>query len=227
MKTITLLAASLLAILVNVTYAQTITIDADKKLNTDFSKYKTYAWASQVDNRLDPGMYFMNDLALKERIRNAVGYELDGRGYDYSRQSPDLLINFRVFDKAATLRGFSGYGTTYFGTTEVREPEDATTFEVKPGSVIINLVDTKTGQVVWRGLASGLTTNNAFDRRNNKIREAVNLLFNKFNYRADNYSPMGAVASGVAVVCAEFAGITFLRAGLWSHRVRRAHRLAG
>lgn len=186
MKKMLLLTACLLA--AGVTFGQNIVIDADKKLNTDFSRYKTYAWASQVDNRLDPGLYFMNDLALKERIRNAVGYELDGRGYDYSRQKPDLLVNFRVFDQPATIRGFTGYGTTYFGSTEVREPEDVTTFAVKPGSLIINLIDTKTGQAVWRGLASGLTTTNGFDRRGNKIREAVNLLFEKYNARADGYT---------------------------------------
>lgn len=188
MKKSMFLAAMLLSLTTGLTFAQSIVIDADKKLNTDFSKYKTYAWASQVSDRLEPGLYFLNDLALKERIRNAVGYELDGRGYNYAPKSADLLVNFRVFDQPTTIKGFTGYGTTYFGSTEVREPEDVTTFNVKPGSLIINLVDTKTGQVVWRGLASGLTNKNAFDRRNNKIREAVTLLFDKFNYRADNYS---------------------------------------
>lgn len=188
MKKTIALTAGLLLMLTGLTFAQNITIDADKKLNTDFSKYKTYGWASQIDDKLDPGLYFLNDLALKERIRNAIGYEMDGRGYNYKRQSPDLLVNFRVFDQPATIRGFTGYGTTYFGSKEVREPEDVTTFEIKPGSIIINLVDTKTGQVVWRGLASGLTTNNGFDRRNNKIREAVTLLFNEYNFRADSYT---------------------------------------
>lgn len=185
MKKVLMIFLSMLA--VGLTQAQTITVDADKKLNTDFSKYKTYTWASQVDNRLDEGLYFLNDLALKERIRNAVGYELDGRGYEFTRQSPDLLVNFRVFDKPATIKGYTGYGTTYFGNNEVRGSEDATTFEVKPGSLIVNMIDAKTGQVVWRGLASGLTTNNGFDRQRNKIREATTLLFDKYSYRADKY----------------------------------------
>lgn len=179
--------ATALFLVASLTQAQQITVDADKKLNTDFSKYKTYAWASQVDSKLDPGFYFLNDLTLKDRIRESVRFAMDGRGYKYARQSPDLLVNFRVFDKPASIKGFTGYGTTYFGVGEVRDPEDATTFDVQAGSLIVNLIDTKTGQVVWRGLASGLTNTNGFDRNENKIKQAVNLVFDKYTYRADQY----------------------------------------
>ncbi len=163
---------------------QHVTVDTEKKLNTDFSKYKTYAWASQVDNKLDPGFYFLNDLELKARIRDAVKYEMDARAYTFQRQSPDLIVNFRVFEKPTKIQGYTGYGTTYFGN-EVREPEDATTFDVKAGSIVVNLVDEKTGQVVWRGLISGLTNDNGFDRSQNKIKESINLIFEKYPFRGD------------------------------------------
>ncbi|GAB3559835.1 DUF4136 domain-containing protein [Spirosoma fluminis] len=176
-----------LVLMASLTQAQDVTVEADKKLNTDFSKYKTYTWASQVDNKLDPGFYFLNDLELKERIRSAVSSELAGRGYKFTRQSPDLLINFRVFEKPTTIRGYTGYGTTYFGQNEVRDPEDATTYDVKAGSVIVNMIDMKTGQSVWRGLASGITNGNGFDRDQNKIKQAVNLIFEKYGYRADKF----------------------------------------
>ncbi len=182
-----LIIATGLLLVANLAQAQQVTIDTDKKLNTDFSKYKTYTWASQVDDKLDPGFYFLNDLTLKERIRNAVSSEMAGRGYKFTRQSPDLLVNFRVFDKPVTIEGYTGYGTTYFGTNEVREPQDATTYEVKAGSILLNLVDMKTGQIVWRGIASGITNRNGFDRDQNKIKQAVNLIFEKYAFRADKY----------------------------------------
>jgi hypothetical protein len=187
MKTVAIFSATVAMLLFSsFAHAQNVSVDADRKLNTDFSKYKTYTWASQVDNDLDPGFYFLNDLVLKKRIRDAVRFAMDGRGYKFTRQSPDLMVNFRVFDKPTTIKGFSGYGTTYFGTGETRGPEDATTFDVKAGSLIVNLIDVKTGQVVWRGLASGLTNTNGFDRDENKVKQAVNLVFNEYNQRADN-----------------------------------------
>ncbi len=184
MKSLIIAAALLLT--ASLTQAQDVTVDTEKKLNFDFSKYKTYAWASQVDNKLDPGFYFLNDLALKKRIRDAVKSELEGRGYKYQRRAPDLIVNFRVFDKPTTVTGYTGYGTTYFGK-ELRDPEDQKTFDVKAGSIIVNLIDVKTGQAVWRGLASGITSSNGFDRDQNKIKQAVNLIFEKYAYRADKY----------------------------------------
>ncbi len=163
-----------------------VTVDADKKLNTDFSNYKTYAWSSQVDSKLDEGIYFLNDLVLKERIRNATGYEMDSRGYRKASQSPDLLVNFRVFEQPTTIKGYSGYGTTYWGTQEVREPEDTTSFQVERGTVIINLIDTKTGSMVWRGFASGLMDGNVFNKNEDKIKEAVHLIFEEYPVRADD-----------------------------------------
>ncbi|WP_080055831.1 DUF4136 domain-containing protein [Spirosoma aerolatum] len=182
-----LLIATTLLLTASSLWAQDVTVEADKKLNIDFSKYKTYGWASQVDSKLDPGFYFLNDLELKDRIRNAVRFAMDGRGYKYTRQHPDLLVNFRVFEKPVSIKGYTGYGTTYFGANEVRQPDDESTFEVKAGSLIINLVETKTGQVVWRGLASGLTNTNGFDRDQNKIKQAINLIFEKYSSRADAY----------------------------------------
>ncbi len=162
-----------------------VTVDADEKLNTDFKQYKSFTWASQVDSKLDPGFYFLNDLELKDRIRNSVSYELEARGYEMNRQSPDLLVNFRVFDKPATIRSFTDYGTTYFGTDEIRESGDVKMLEVKAGSIVLNLVDKKSGQVVWRGLVSGLTNSNGFDMSENRVKEAVKLMFDRYDYRAD------------------------------------------
>lgn len=175
------------ALVASLTQAQTVTVDSEMRPNTDFSRYKSYAWASQVDNKLDPGLYFLNDLVLKKQIRDAVGFAMDGRGYKFMRQNPDLLVNFRVFDKPTTIKGYTSQGSDYFSASEVQSLGDEQDIQVQPGTILVNLVDNKTDQVIWTGLASGLTTNNGFDRQQGKIREAVNLIFNRFNYRADSY----------------------------------------
>lgn len=165
---------------------QNVQVNSDKQLNIDWSKYKTYAWASQVDSKLDPGIYFLNDLVLKERIRNAVGYEMDGRGYEKVSQSPDIIVNFRVFDQPTTLKGYTGYGTSYWGSQEVRQPEDTTSYNVERGTLIVNVIDTKSGETIWRGFASGLMNGTAFNKEEEKIREAVNLIYQDYPARADN-----------------------------------------
>ncbi|MDJ1499203.1 DUF4136 domain-containing protein [Xanthocytophaga agilis] len=165
---------------------QNVQVNSDKQLNIDWSKYKTYAWASQVDSKLDPGIYFLNDLVLKERIRSAVGYEMDGRGYEKVSQSPDIIVNFRVFDQPTTLKGYTGYGTSYWGSQEVRQPEDTTSYNVERGTLIVNVIDTKSGETIWRGFASGLMNGTTFNKEEEKIKEAVNLIYQDYPARADN-----------------------------------------
>ncbi|MVM31884.1 DUF4136 domain-containing protein [Spirosoma sp. HMF4905] len=180
MKRLFFVAAFALA--TSLTQAQTVTVDSELRPNVDFSHFKSYAWASQPTSKQETG----NTLALKKQVRDAVGYALDGRGYTLNRQSPDLIVNFRVFDKPTTIKGYTD-GDNYASLNEVQSLGKEKDITVKAGTILVNLVDTKTDQAIWQGLASGLTSTNKMDHQEGKIREAVNLIFNKYPYRADKF----------------------------------------
>lgn len=166
--------------------AQKITVKGDRELNVNFSKYKTFYWASQVDQKLDPGAYFLNDLLLKADIRDAVKHEMEGLGYRPEPMEPDLIVNFRVFDKPVRIKGYEGYGTTYWGEQEVRVPSDTTSYALEAGTLLISLVDRQKGNIVWQGFASGMINNDEFIKDEGKIKEAVNLIFKEYGMRATN-----------------------------------------
>jgi hypothetical protein len=169
--------------------AQSITVESDRAMDADFSKYKTFYWASQVDMWLDEGLYFLNDLTMKSMIRDAVKAELMGLGYTLQSDSPDLIVNFRVFDKPVTIKGFEGYGTSYWGGDQrYHAISDTTSYDVEAGTLIVSLADRESGQVVWQGFASGLIENDTFVKEEGKIREAVNMIFEEYNQRAREYS---------------------------------------
>ena len=185
MKWLFLGAALMLA--ASLTQAQNVTIDSELRPNTDFSHFKSYAWASQPDIKQDSKLYAKNDLALKRQVRDAVGNAMDGRGYTLAPQSPDLIINVRVFDKPTTIKGYTGSSTDNITPGEIQSLGKETDINIQAGTILVNLVDTKTDQAVWQGLASGLTSTNGLDRQEGKIREAINLIFNKYPYRADKF----------------------------------------
>ena len=168
--------------------AQSITVASDRQLETDFSQYKTFYWSSHVDQWLDEGMYFLNDLTMKSMIRDAVKGELMGRGYELQSHNPDVIVNFRVFDEPVTLRGYEGYGTTYWTDERYRQVDDTTSYNVEAGTLLLSMADRESGKVVWQGFASGLIDNNAFVKDEGKVREAVNLIFEDFNQRAREYT---------------------------------------
>lgn len=168
--------------------AQTITVASDRNLETDFEKFSTYDFASQVDNELDEGIFFLNDLVFKGQIRDAVNSELMGLGYSQTDVEPDLIVNFRVFERSTRIKGTDGYGQDYWGSEMYRSISDTTSYEVEPGTLMVTLVDRKTGAMVWHGFASGLIDNNAFIKDEGKIHEAVNLIFEEYGVRAGEYS---------------------------------------
>lgn len=165
-----------------------ITVESDRVLNTDWSKYKTFSFASMIDSDLEVGFYFVNDLVLKRQIRDAVRDELMGLGYQMDRSNPDLVATFRVFEQPTTIKGYEGYGRTYWGNTKYRQISDTTSYDVKAGTLIISLADRKTGQVVFQGFASGLIDNNRFIKDEVKIHEAVNMIMNEYGQRAKEYT---------------------------------------
>lgn len=168
--------------------AQAITVESDRSLDTDFSEYKTFYWASQVDSWLDEGFYFLNDPTMKAMVRDAVKGELMGLGYHMQSHEPDLIVNFRVFDQPVTLKGYEGYGTSYWGDERFREVSDTTSYDVEAGTLLVSMADRESGRVVWQGFASGLLEGDAFVKDEGKIREAVNLIFEEYGHRAREYT---------------------------------------
>ena len=160
-------------------------VDGAGKADANMEDYHTYAFASQVDNKIDPGFFFLSDLMLKAQIRDAVKHEMDSRGYTYNPSSADLIVNFRVFDKPATIQGLQGLGDTYWSSAEATRIDNAEMVELKEGSIIIHLVDRKTGELIYQGYASGLMNGGMFNTEKNKIAESVSLIFDSYNHRAD------------------------------------------
>ncbi len=168
--------------------AQEITVAADKRLNHDFSQYKTFHWSSQIDSKLDEGHYFLDDLVLKSQIRDAVEAELLGLGYEQDPTEPDLVVSFRVFDEPVQIKGYEGYGTGYFGDEEYRLISDTTTYDVEAGTLLISLVDREEGAMVWHGFASGLIEKDEFIKEKRTIHEAVALIFEEYHANAREYT---------------------------------------
>ncbi len=219
-------------------YAQEITVKGNTKLNTDFSKYKTYTWAKtdktmpakgdyeiysyseevaapqttittthskasskKNDNKTTtkkvetrkPDNYIYSysviipapDASINSTIQSSISEELEGRGYRKSDSNGDLIVSYKVLDRNGKIRGYINDNPTVVNSSEVREPQDTTTYFTKPGTLMISLIDAKNSQVVWDGFASGLVQNNEFVADPIKVEEAVHLIFAEFKYRAN------------------------------------------
>lgn len=150
----------------------------------DFSKYKTYSWASQVTDPKN-GVYFLNDLLFKAQIRDAIDHEMAAKGYTYQPENGDLVVNFRVFNQPTEITNNQNLGAGYWSDSEPYSYNNQNKVKLDRGSILVQMADRKMGEQVWEGYASGLTNGNVFDKNKDKVYVAVGQIFQRYDHRGD------------------------------------------
>jgi hypothetical protein len=144
--------------------AQSVT--ADFNTNTDFKKFKTYAWLAPGDsvlNRPAPEKLFGG------YIEKAANQELSDRGLKLVKEQPDAVFmfftsveEFTQYSQSATLSvgvgvgvGYPGYygGGYYVGGSVPVAGGKVTATTKEDGSLGFSMYDTSTGKLVWNGKA--------------------------------------------------------------------------
>lgn len=167
---VTLALAIAMALTGAIVGAQTITYDIDK--SADFRSFKTYAWI--------PGVVSADEINHR-RIVDAVSAQLAARGFLPAAQDQrgDLLVAYHVtFDQNVRISGYSnGWGPYAFaGRSGVAQVDQIVT-----GALAVDVVDSRTNHIVWRGRASKEVDVTADpDKRVRNINRAAERLFKSF-----------------------------------------------
>jgi Domain of unknown function (DUF4136) len=165
--TITATLAALLAIAAPTT-AQTISFDFDKSIH--FGGFKTYGWV--------PGTNVPDQL-VHRRIVDAVDGQLTSKGMTKAPKDahPDVFVAYHAsFEKDLQITGFgSGWGGYRFGGTR---SGSARAEEIVVGTMVIDIVDAETNNIVWRGTATkDIDVNAKPDKRDKNIAKTAEKLF--------------------------------------------------
>jgi hypothetical protein len=162
-------------------------VGKNSDITADFKDIKTYSWTADIDNIPKDaifvganGVYVYNNESTRKMIKDALQYELDSRGYKISVSDPDMLISYLVTEQPASLRTTNGYVTLSSGEN-VRTESNVTYTDVKPGTLIINFIDVKSGKMIWQGFASGILQPDQLNDEA-KVRQAVSSVFSQFKY---------------------------------------------
>lgn len=126
-----------------------------------------------------------SDAMINSSITSSIEQELEGRGYRKDESNPDLIITYKVLEQKARFKGYNNDSPEIVQGKEVRQPQDTATYELLPGTLLINFIDVKTSKVVWNGFASGVSDKSITTSDEQKVKQAINLIFEKYKYRAD------------------------------------------
>ena len=150
-----------------------VTYDYDKQVN--FANIKTYDWM-QVPEKAGV------DSFVVQRVKNAVNAQLKAKGITMTSNNPDFLIaeHLGKQDKVQVDNWGYGYGARggYWGGYGAG---GVSTYEYQEGSLILDFVDAKTKNLIWRGSAKAEVQNIRSPEKSEKvIGKAVKAILKKF-----------------------------------------------
>jgi Domain of unknown function (DUF4136) len=155
--------------------AQQVKTDYDRSAN--FAQYKTFSWEHvKTQDQLDV-----------DRIKSAVSAALTAKGWTQVDSGGDIsIIAIQMTHDQQTLNTFydgfgGGWGWRRFGGGGFGGFGDATTTTetYQVGTIVVDLFDTKTKQLVWRGTTSDTLSNNS-NKNIENLNKGVEKLFKKF-----------------------------------------------
>jgi len=152
--------------------AQQVKTDYDRSAN--FGQYKTYSW-EQVKTK---------DALDVDRVKSAVNAALAAKGWSQVDSGGDVsIIAIETTQNQQTLNTFydgfgGGWGWRRFGGGGFGEAT-TTTETYKVGTLVVDLFDAKTKQLLWRGSSSNRLSNNS-NKNIKNLDKGVEKMFKKF-----------------------------------------------
>lgn len=161
-----------------------IRVDNDYDPARSFVEFRTYA-PHEKSQTVPPDAY-VSELVV-DRIDRAIndGLRLKGLTRVEDKSQADLLLrtHFVVEDKIDVQTWNTSYGYYHY-PWGWRGGYETTVTQYKQGTLIVDLLEAKTGKLVWRGSAeSRLRRHNTPEEREARIREVVTALLAKYPAR--------------------------------------------
>jgi hypothetical protein len=152
-------------------------VEIRAKEGVDFSLYETYAWTAH--EYLDKDSPLREGAPLDQRIRGAADKLIAGRGFERveREETPDLMINY------------VGMGKDYFQATGITkevapgvkwigDPHSHSMRSYREGTLVFEVIDTETGEMVWSGWVTELAP--TIEKLRSRAEKATRKVFKHF-----------------------------------------------
>ncbi|HHF3008017.1 TPA: DUF4136 domain-containing protein [Vibrio diabolicus] len=161
------------AVMMLVSACTTVTTDVDKQ--ADFSAYRTFDFGAQAETPTSID---------GRRIEQGLAEQLEDKGLIKVNSGGDLYVHHDIVEESELVSSGSsvsfGYGWNSFGVI-TSSPERYK--ERKYGKLVVELVDAKANQVVWKGVSSRkLSESMSSEKRESLIEKEIAKMFENYPY---------------------------------------------
>ena len=155
-----------------------------------FGSYRSYGFVAQPGTNEGSG----KATAMTIYFMQAVRHEMDSRGYRYTEESPDLLVNFNVQARAnsdqTSVSPTYGYSTGYYAyraglyglPVVISEGQETVSYRAGTGNV--DIVDAHRKVLVWEGIAEARISEDMVANPGPAIGEVIAEMFEQYPGKA-------------------------------------------
>ncbi|MCC5450901.1 DUF4136 domain-containing protein [Rheinheimera sp. UJ51] len=161
------------------------TVRSDQAPDANLANYQTFGFMTELAT--DRGGYTS---LVTQHLKAAVTAEMTARGYRFSEESPQLLVNFnsnveqRTDIRTTTSAALAPYSYYHyrrgFYSPFPYYQKEVETVRYKIGTVNIDVVDAARKQLVWEGVAEGVLKRQDLEEPRQAMAQVVANIFDKF-----------------------------------------------
>lgn len=169
-------------------------ISTDKKAKVDLENFSSYAFLPNQDT-IKTSVY--NNREVNELVIGQINEHMKEQNYRLDRAQPDLLVFYHLMMEEATAvnsnpvyTNYSYYKPGYYIGPYYRDfaynnyytiprlsGEHIKQVPYKEGTLVIDLIDRRSNEIIWRGTANDMISPGELD---SEIRAYVNAIFEAF-----------------------------------------------
>ncbi len=156
----------------------------DTQPGVNFYQIKTYDWLQKDDGYPSNAQEALTQGSLwDKRIQKSVNVELITLGMQLTQEEPDVLVTFYTSVKDKT--NWSDYPSHRRGRRWGFGPAVSVS-QFKEGTIIVDVLDAKTKDILWRGIAQTPVDKNLEPKKVEKdLAKAVKKMFSNFRSSLD------------------------------------------
>lgn len=164
-------AATVAALLAAVVACSTLEVKVGWDEHVDFSKYHTWEWKPDGSIR---------DPVWSRRCEDVLSDTLETRGLKPVNQDADLwaVVHARLSSETEVVSYNPGWGYGWGPWGPAWAMDETVAYQIPVGTILVDLVDPRLKQIVWRGRAHDvIDPNKSNEAREEKLRQVLAQMF--------------------------------------------------
>lgn len=159
-------------------------VNSDYDATADFARYRTFGFTAKEAAQ---GEQYQS--LLDSRLETFITSEMESRGYTLAEAgaAADLAIDYHAHieekQKVVSTPEPTHWGRSWYDPWPTYH-NNVRTVDYKQGTLIINLIDNSSKQMVWQGTMQGTVKRSDMENPREAIASAVSRIFSEYPFKA-------------------------------------------